>query len=64
MKLSEAAFSTVLFRGIFRPEVVSDVMSGGNVGQVGMDVPVKFGDSISNPSPDIRLPHVVTNDDF
>ena len=27
------------FRGDFRPEVVSDVISGANVGQLGMDVP-------------------------
>ena len=37
----------------FRPEVVSDVTSGTNVGQIGMDVPVKFGDSSSNSSGDI-----------
>ena len=28
----------------FRQEVVSDVMSGANVGHVGLDGPVKFGD--------------------
>ena len=28
----------------FRPEVDTDVISGANVGQVGKDVPVKFGD--------------------
>ena len=32
------------------------------VGQVGMDALVKFGDSSSNASRDIRLPHCVTND--
>ena len=53
MKPSEAAFSTV-FRCGFRPEVVGDVIFGANVGQVGMDVPVKFGDSISNGSRDIQ----------
>ena len=47
----------------FRPEVVSDVVSGANVGQVGMDVHAKFCDSGSNGSQDIRLPHIVTNDD-
>ena len=57
LKPSEAAFSTVFFRGSFRPEVVSDVISGANVGQVGMDVPVKFGDRAR----DIRLPHFVTD---
>ena len=51
-----------------RPEVVSDVISSANVGQVCLDVPVKsvkFGDSRSNRSRDIaplRLPHFVTND--
>ena len=38
-KPSEAAF-------------LSDVISGANVVQVGMDVPVKFGDSIPNVSRD------------
>ena len=52
-KPSEAAFSTV-FRCGFRPEVDSDVISGANVGQVGMGVPVKFGDSIPNGSRDIQ----------
>ena len=47
-KPSEAAFSLVFFRCSFRPEVVSDVMSGANVGHVGMDEPVKFGASSSN----------------
>ena len=40
-KPSEAAFSTV-FRCSFRTEVVSDVISGANIGQVDMDVPMKF----------------------
>ena len=43
MKPSDAAFSTV-FRSSFRPEVVSDVISDANVGQVDMDVPVEFVD--------------------
>ena len=47
------------FRCSFRPEVVRDVISGPNVGWVGMDVPVKFGDSRSNRSRDIRLSHFV-----
>ena len=42
------------FRSNFRLEVVRDVISSANVGQVGMDVPVKFGDSRSNTSLDIR----------
>ena len=33
-----------------RPEVADDVISGANVGFVGMDVPVKFVDSSSNGS--------------
>ena len=36
-----------------------DVISGANVAQIGMDVPVKLGDSGSNCSRDIRLPHFV-----
>ena len=46
----------------FRPEAVSDVISGVDVEQGGMNVHVKFGDSRSNCSRDIRLPHFVTND--
>ena len=42
-------------------EEVGDVISGANVGQMGMDIPVKYGDSSSNGSRDIRLPHFVTN---
>ena len=30
----------------FRPDVVNDVISGANVGQIGLDVPVKLGDFI------------------
>ena len=52
LKPSEVAISTV---------VVSDVISGADVGQVGMDVRVEFGYSRSNRSLDIRLPHFVTN---
>ena len=33
---------------------VSDVITGANVGQVGIDVPAKFGDSIPNGSRDIQ----------
>ena len=47
----------------FRQEVASDVISGVDVEQVGMNTRVKFGDSRSNRSRDIRLPHFVTNDD-
>ena len=37
-----------VFRYNFRPEVDNDVMSGGSVDNVGVDVRVKFGDSRSN----------------
>ena len=33
------------FRDSFRPEVVSDVISGANIGLVAMDVRVQLGDS-------------------
>ena len=42
------------FRCSFRPEVVNDIISVANVVQVGMDVPVKLGDSGSNGSRDIQ----------
>ena len=38
-------------------------MSGVNIGLVGLDALEKFGDSRSNGSRDMRLPHFVTNDD-
>ena len=44
-KPSEAAFSTVFFRCSFRPEVVSDVISGTVDQDVGMDVRANFGNS-------------------
>ena len=44
----------------FRPAAVaSDVISGVDVEQVGMNARVKFGDSGSNRSRDIRLPPFV-----
>ena len=46
-----------------RLEVTSNVISGFNEGQAGLDVPVKCGDSRSNRSRVIQLPHFVTNDD-
>ena len=58
----EAAFSTV-FRGNFWPEVGIGVMSGAVVDPTGTKGRVQFGDSRSNRSRDIRLPHLVTNDD-
>ena len=42
------------FRSSFRPEAGSDVISGSNVGLVGLVAPVKFGDSSSNSSRDIQ----------
>ena len=43
-----------------QPEVVSDVISGTVKDPTGVKV-VKFGDSRSNRSRDLRLPHFVTN---
>ena len=40
----------------------SDVISGVVVDPTGIKVPVKFGDSRSNRSRDLRLPLFVTND--
>ena len=51
------------FRDNFRLEVAGDVIAAANVGQVGTDGPVKFGDSRADGSRDIRLPHFVTNGD-
>ena len=45
-----------------QPEVVSDVISGVVVEPTGAKVRVKVGDSRSNRSRDIPLPHLVTND--
>ena len=42
---------------------VSFDLTSAFVGQVGMDVPVKFSDSRSNRSRDTRLPDFVTNND-
>ena len=39
----------------------SDVISGIVVDPTGVKVPLKFGDSKSNRSRDIRLPHFDTN---
>ena len=50
------------FRGSFRPEAVSDVVSAAVIDPTCVKVPVKFGDSKSNRSRDTRLPHFVTND--
>ena len=42
----------------FRPEVDTDVISGVVVDAIRMKVCVKFGDSRSKLSRDIRLPHL------
>ena len=54
-------FKCILHAPDRSPEVDSDVISGVAVGYVGVDVHVKFVDSISNRSQDIRLPHSVTD---
>ena len=59
--LSAQAFPTV-FRDSFRPEVVSDVIYGADVEQVNVNVRVKLGDSRSNRSREIRLPHFMTDE--
>ena len=51
-----------VFRDNFRPEAVSEVLSGVDVECVGVDVRVKLGDSTSNRSRDIRAAHFVTNE--
>ena len=58
-----AAFSTVLNFDNCQPEVDSDVIFNVVVDPTGMKFLVKFGDSRSNRSRGIRLPHFVTNDD-
>ena len=50
------------FRDNSRSEVDSDVISSADVGHIGVDEPVKFGDSASNYYRDRRLPHFLTND--
>ena len=45
-----------------RPEIGNDVISGMAVGNVGMDVPIKFGDSRSNRFRDIRGADFVISD--
>ena len=54
-KPSEAVFSTVFFRFDFRPEVDNAVLSAVAVDIVGVDVPVKLGDSRSNGFGDIWI---------
>ena len=54
---SEAVVGDI-FNGFSRPEVVVDVLSSVDVKRLGVDVRVKFGDSRSNSSRDIQLPHL------
>ena len=61
-KPSDAAFSTVLNFDNFQPEVRSNGISGAVVDPAGVKAHVKFGDSRSNRSRDIRLPYFITND--
>ena len=52
-----------VFRANFRREVVSDVLSDLTLECVGMNVPVKFCESRSNRSRDIRAAHCVMDDE-
>ena len=61
-KPSEAAFLTGCIRDNFRPEIVSDVISGVVVELVGADVRVKFGDSRTKRSRDIRAVQFVMDE--
>ena len=45
-----------------RPEIDNDVISGVAVDNVGVDVPIKFGDSRSNRLRDIRGADFVSNE--
>ena len=60
-KPSEVVLSTV-FPYNFRPEVDTDVISGTAIDNVGMDVPIKFGNSRSNGFRDIRGVDFVSNE--
>ena len=53
------AITKQLLRDNFQPEVGSDVTSGVDVEQAGMNVRLNFGEFRSNRSRDIRLPHCV-----
>ena len=52
-----------VFHNNFRPEVISDVLSGVGVEQIGVDISVNFGDSRSSHSRYIGLPLFVAEDD-
>ena len=56
------SFSTA-FRDNFRAELVRDVIFNATVEKVGMDFRLKFGDSRSNHSSDIRVAHIVMDDE-
>ena len=61
-KPSESIYSTAFPRS-FRPEVVdNDVISGKAVDNIGVDVPIKFGDSSSNGFRDIPGADFVSNE--
>ena len=60
-KPSEAVCSTV-FPYNFRPDVDNGIISGVAVDNVGIDVPIKFGDSMSNSFRDIRGAVFVSNE--
>ena len=63
LKPSESSFSAHFRTSITSDWKYSDVISSVVVEPTGMKVRVKFGDSSSNRSRDIRLPHFVTNND-
>ena len=50
------------FRYNFRPEVDNDVISAVAIDYVGVDIPIKFGDSRSKRSRDIRRAGFVSNE--
>ena len=52
-------FRRIFFRDNFRPEVVSDIVSGAAVEQVGTYVSVKCGDSKLSRSRDISPAYVL-----
>ena len=45
-----------------RPEVDGDVISGVAIENIGVDIPIKFGDSRSNRFGDIRGANFVSNE--
>ena len=61
-KPSEAVFSTVFFHYNLRSEVDGDIISTAAIDYVSKDVRLKFGDSRSNESLDIRGADFVSNE--